>query len=385
MSMDSVMSDFSGMHLGRPGLGDKMFDNAIDLGPLTSTTASPPESASQPQFQRRSSFDSIMDDGPQSMEDSLFDKTGYRQSSSEDSVFGDDCSHPPGGLLPPHQFRPLSVMSDSSVHSPPKEDDTMISMLGGGHVRRRSVGSIVEASPCVRVEKRKYSAFQELNMYKKQNQYESPSKARIVEKPSIASTTSFHFGGERMIKAQCGLLERQSLEDSCLIADGEELTSALFSRPAPAARSRLSTCTSSSGGDTPRLSASDGSSISGGSQSSIDLSQVNIALSNATHPMSNIARQRARAGARGTGHRRRYSKAHMSRSSVYETIEEEISNSPTPNKSILSKMSVRRLVNPYTLSIPTLHLSARRRNLHGMTNTASSCSASSTPFAMKPM
>lgn len=52
-----------------------------------------------------------------------------------------------------------------------------------------------------------------------------PSKARIVEKPSIASTSSSQFGGERMIKARRGVLERQSLEESCLIADGEELAS----------------------------------------------------------------------------------------------------------------------------------------------------------------
>jgi hypothetical protein len=30
-SLDSVMSDFSAMYLGRPGIGDKMFDHAVDL------------------------------------------------------------------------------------------------------------------------------------------------------------------------------------------------------------------------------------------------------------------------------------------------------------------------------------------------------------------
>jgi len=71
--------------------------------------------------------------------------------------------------------------------------------------------------------------------------------------------------------------------------------------------------------------------ISEGSQSSIDLSQINIALSNATHPFFNVARHRTRARARGAGHRRRYSKAHMSRASVYETIEEELSSSTSPS------------------------------------------------------
>jgi hypothetical protein len=48
---------------------------------------------------------------------------------SSDSVFGYDDRHAPNGhLLPPNQFRPLSIMSMHSVHSPMKEDDTMISV-----------------------------------------------------------------------------------------------------------------------------------------------------------------------------------------------------------------------------------------------------------------
>ena len=98
-------------------------------------------------------------------------------------------------------------------------------MLGGGHVRRCSIGSIMEASPCVRVEKRKHALFSDTQTKKGyDSHYDSSNKARIVEKPSIASTSSYQFGGERMIKAQHGLLERQSLEDSCLIADGEDLS-----------------------------------------------------------------------------------------------------------------------------------------------------------------
>ena len=53
---------------------------------------------------------------------------------------------------------------------------------------------------------------------------ESAKKPVIVEKPSIASSCSTKFGGDRMIKAQRGLLERQSLEDSCLVADGEDVS-----------------------------------------------------------------------------------------------------------------------------------------------------------------
>ena len=134
VSVESVMSDFSGMHLGRPGLGDKMFSNAADHGPLTSISASPPESASKLHVGNRSSFDSVIDDEQRlSQEDSLFEKTHYRSSVSSDySFFGDDYSIHSDGLLPPNQFfRPLSVLSTSSSfhgHSPMKEDDTMISV-----------------------------------------------------------------------------------------------------------------------------------------------------------------------------------------------------------------------------------------------------------------
>jgi serine/arginine repetitive matrix protein 2 len=203
-------------------------------------------------------------------------------------------------------------------------------MLGGGHVRRRSIDSSFGASPCVRFEKKKHAGSRpELDLL-------------ITEKPSIK------FGGERMIKAQRGLLARESLEECCLVADGEDVTSCesddtldvfcdslsissalsmpVFSRPSPAARSRASTCTtSSSGADTPPLSCSDGSSQSDDSRSSIDLSHLDTSLINFTHPVTTGARARARV--RGNGHRRRVSQACPA---VYETIEEERSNPPTP-------------------------------------------------------
>lgn len=255
-SVDSVNSDFSARHrLGRPGLGDKMLESALDYGmPLTSILASPPDSTTANHYGNRTSYDSILDDEGRrsstdyedrksSSDDSLFDKTGHRSSASSESVFGYDDAHPPqGDLLPSNQFRPLSMFSSASVHSANREDDTMISvsqfstqlfvsnhlfqMLGGGHVRRRSVASVIDASPCVRVEKKKQSTFDKLQQRKAgTNTFrDSPNEARIVEKPSIASTTSYKFGGERMIRAQKGLYERQSLEDSCLVADGEDLS-----------------------------------------------------------------------------------------------------------------------------------------------------------------
>ena len=63
------------------------------------------------------------------IEDSLFEKTNYRSSISSNSVFGEDFAHPlNGGLFPPNRFRPLSVLSINSLHSPMKDDDTMISV-----------------------------------------------------------------------------------------------------------------------------------------------------------------------------------------------------------------------------------------------------------------
>ncbi|KIM75320.1 hypothetical protein PILCRDRAFT_92174 [Piloderma croceum F 1598] len=324
-SVDSVASDHSARHLGRPGLGDKMLESALDYAmPLTSISASPPQNATLQGD--HTSYDSIIDDqGHKSSNgydnrrsfsgDSLFDQTGNESSMSSGSVFGHDASRrPQGNMLPSNQFRPLSMISFASDHSPSREDDTMISMLGGGHVRRRSI----EASPCVQFEKKKHTAVHE-----------------IVEKPSIAS--SHKFGGERMIKAQRGLYERQSLEDSCLVGDGEDSSMScefrvepVFTRPGPALRSRSSTCTSVSGSDTPPLLAEEYSSQSEGSQSSIDLSQVSMVLSKATQSVSTTARVGPRARPRGHGHRQRISEAKASRASMYETIEEEMSNVSSP-------------------------------------------------------
>ena len=113
-------------------------------------------------------------------------------------------------------------------------------MLGGGRVRRVSMGSLMQQSPCARAEKRggkkKRPAMPKTAILSKTEPVEpvaevepaeeeevSPAESIIVAKPSIASVTSTKFGGERMIRARTGLLERRSLEESCLIAAGEEL------------------------------------------------------------------------------------------------------------------------------------------------------------------
>ncbi|KAH8096901.1 hypothetical protein BXZ70DRAFT_895536 [Cristinia sonorae] len=352
-SVDSVSSDFSGRRLGRPGLGDRMFE--MDHGvPLTAISASPPESLSGSMMRDRTEFnqtefDSIMDadDRRYSIaEDSLFERTGYKSEGSyseDESVFGYDGSRPQINVA--RQFRPLSMMSVASIRPGDAQDDTMVTMIGGGRapVRRRSVESLMDASPLYKAgldknkKDRKKDALEKvgrvLNFDMHEDVKASPLKEspRLMQKPSIASTSSQQFGGERMIMARKGLLERQSLEDSAIMAQGEDLLASLrshavFSRPGPASRSRSSTVTtSSSGAETPPLSASDGSgsSVSGDSQSSIDIAHLNSLLSTFDPPTSGIARARARARARGTGHRRRISQARASRSSVYETIQEE--------------------------------------------------------------
>ena len=130
-STESVTTDLSAMRLGRPGLGEKMFDTTDRALPPLSTR-SPYEFSLSP-MPDQSTLDSILDgDRRISVEvpDSIFDKSGQRISViSESSVFGGDddaCIQP--GNLPLHQFRPLSFSSEVSAHSPLKDDDTMISV-----------------------------------------------------------------------------------------------------------------------------------------------------------------------------------------------------------------------------------------------------------------
>ena len=91
-SMDSFMIALSAVHFGRPGLGDRMFDNAAGHGP---SHLSPPK----------------------------------LEILIHDFVFSDDYSHSyRPGLLLPYQFRPLFVLNIGSVHSPADDDDTTVSV-----------------------------------------------------------------------------------------------------------------------------------------------------------------------------------------------------------------------------------------------------------------
>ena len=129
-SIDSVVNDLSGLKLGRPGLGEKMFNATFpqDMSPsCVSSSLSDYDQSSQvvsSEFSRNSVCDSIMDvDEAGSPGHHTYDKTNQQTSDLAPSVFGDTSAH---GFLPPS--KPLSVLSTLSVQSPPKEDDTWISV-----------------------------------------------------------------------------------------------------------------------------------------------------------------------------------------------------------------------------------------------------------------
>ena len=53
--------------------------------------------------------------------------------------------------------------------------------------------------------------------------------------------------------------------------------------------------------------------------------------------MPTVGRNRVCTCAQGTGHQQRYSKSHISHSSMYKTIEKEMLNTSSPAKSLLLK------------------------------------------------
>ncbi|KAI0658908.1 hypothetical protein C8Q70DRAFT_1068497 [Cubamyces menziesii] len=85
------------------------------------------------------------------VEDSLFDKARVRNSIPSEPMFDFGPYAQYTVPLPRYQPRPLSIMSEMSIHSSPKGDDTIITMLSGGHVHRHSVSTLVEASFCAQV------------------------------------------------------------------------------------------------------------------------------------------------------------------------------------------------------------------------------------------
>ena len=94
---------------------------SFQRGPLTAISASPPEKLeiSDSHSNHRPSFDSILDD-----EQRPSKKPSSQFNSLQLSVWRGQFPSLPGWLLPPNQFRPLSVLSVNSVHSPMEEGDT---------------------------------------------------------------------------------------------------------------------------------------------------------------------------------------------------------------------------------------------------------------------
>jgi serine/arginine repetitive matrix protein 2 len=168
ISIDSVISEVSALHVARPGLSDKMFDSAPmhNYGaPLSAISGSPANSEAGDMSEYQSEFassypynfaidaesqavaeDSLFEKTDYktgtvedslfektqfktgTVEDSLFEKTGYKSPTFDNSsVFGgveDDTSYMPS-VRP---FRPVSILSTGSVHHAPQDDDTMISV-----------------------------------------------------------------------------------------------------------------------------------------------------------------------------------------------------------------------------------------------------------------
>jgi serine/arginine repetitive matrix protein 2 len=246
-SIDSVSSDFSGARLGRPGLGDKMLESAAVYrgAPLTSIMASPSASeagSAEHGHARHSSFDSARDP---SDSDSLFEAPHKASSVSSDSVFGADEPKPTSEALlfgknaGNRRIRPLSVFSVASATSSTKDDDTMISLLGGGHVSCKAVGDSFASSPCFKP-KRKRPFQVKLDAHASEDEVPgSPAKLRLVEKKrAVVPQLSSKFGRERMDKATKGLLKRESLEEHSLEAEGADVSGSTSAKGMVSALSR---------------------------------------------------------------------------------------------------------------------------------------------------
>lgn len=298
------------------------------------------------------SYDSMLDgtrDGRRTSidGDSMFERRGRPSSIGSISVFGDDNRRRrrSRAIYNPSQFRPVSIISMQSETT--AEDDTMVSMIGGGdnRVPRKSIGTtlLLDTSPCMRAEKRARDS----------------ARARHIEANRAASLSAL-TGEPVRTQPQAGssrdsILEyspskgrscvpsrpfarphppasRPTIEDS----DPEEVDlpsdrtpmPSMFARPlathsrqsltvesqdTSSSRKRGSLICTAEPPDTPPLS--DASSVSGGSQSSIDVSKLAGMLEN-TSASGNAPPSGRRARARGQGHRRPASQT--SRSSISE-------------------------------------------------------------------
>ncbi|KIO25341.1 hypothetical protein M407DRAFT_25352 [Tulasnella calospora MUT 4182] len=332
---DSILSESSFRRLSRPGLGDKMFES----GPLYSIAGSPAQSSPCMEFGReedcqnlRRSVDSSDSRSVRFSVDSIFDKTGSNTSSiSSPSVFGYDESGVSAsqsffaaGVKP--QFRPLSMFSMASECDSSRDDDTMISMLGGDHTKvpRASLGSAVNSSPCVRAEKRR-AAWRTLTG-------ESMRSSQL----SGLSMSSTDAQEEAVVSNGNTSLGLPSFDESDMTREAEEFVPArenvqIFDQPLSAMANPSWVDLSGSmnpskpmvfrpaSPPTPPLSYA---SSADGSQSSIDVEKLKMLLESSAPPSFNPDRLRPQ----GKGHRRRSHMSEMSRISVIESIAEEVTS-----------------------------------------------------------
>ena len=233
-SVDSIGSDFSAAGVARPGLGDKMFSSAANYcgAPLTSILASPSASDAdmsedRDQYSksdsmidhRRSSGDSDSFLKPSDVSDaSIFGAQVPKSASSRGLLFGENAGN---------QRRPLSVFSSTSISSSAnvRDDDTMISMLGGGHVSRKAVDETFSASPCFKSKPRKKQPNFRVKVDPAVKASAGAHQQPCNPNTALASQPSSTFGKRRMALASQGLLERHSLEDTVLSGDGSDNSS----------------------------------------------------------------------------------------------------------------------------------------------------------------
>ncbi|KAG9000392.1 hypothetical protein FRB90_011833, partial [Tulasnella sp. 427] len=336
---DSILSEFSFRRLSRPGLGDKMFES----GPLYSIAGSPAQSSPPMEFgceddddcrELRRSIDSNESRSVRFSVESIFDKSASNTSSiSSPSVFGYDESGVSasdgffsGGVKP--QFRPLSMFSMASVcEDSSKDDDTMISMLGGDHIKvpRGSLGSAVNSSPCVRAEKNRRAAFRLRN--------DEPKRGSLLAGLSMSSAEGrderVAFEGNSSI----GLSSFQENDNSGVREESMPSREHVRFADEPqqvtvnASWEDLSMSTDQSQSQifraasppTPPLSYA---SSADGSQSSIDVEKLKMLLEGSAPPSFNPDRLRPQ----GKGHRRRSHMSEMSRISMIESIAEEVTS-----------------------------------------------------------
>ncbi|PCH37125.1 hypothetical protein WOLCODRAFT_140718 [Wolfiporia cocos MD-104 SS10] len=344
-SVGSFRSDQSSRIFSRPGLGDKMFDNEAGVM-APSRSASPPESGHD-DVQSILSWESFSEGANRSsVVESFLGQSGSRTSIlSADSFFGlSDSFGQTSGQLPALRFRPPSVMSDFSVHSSRKDDDTVLLTLDGEQVRRRSVHSMIGGSPCIKLAKTKLHPDQSLHLSRERSHQAESSPgsgytAGSFNEESFLAMSPFQHSTDSFHSSRRSLSISINSQDSARSARREHPLALLRSRPLSlqpqSTHSHNDSFTSLAEADTPPLIGCIEFPSSSGSQPSIDIDRLNTLLSNDTRLNNFTVQSGARARMRSSGHRPQLTQACLSRTSIYETIQEEDSIPTIPSEQVL--------------------------------------------------